>query len=279
MSTPRNRPTSRLPSSEPSRFRRKQCLDAEFEHDWVLTAILAAANRRARPRTLAAPTTAAGSRIRQTFEQIRRLPRASTNASSPRTIRVIKRISTVDSLAYRRGRRVAEADQGTARPGRLARPAMRLRDGVRLVDWPPAAYSRKEIVEAMIIGLVVGGTIVIPHLRRAVEFLDDLEAPQSSSAKNRGHSPFPAIARPRQMLEKENVPIFADLRLWHRDARGYGGGATCRASRVVPPPPARDYRRRRDRCALGACRDQIQDSWRKSPHVVNDVSVGDTPSA
>jgi len=31
----------------------------------------------------------------------------------------------------------------------------------------------------MSIGLVVGGTIVIPHLRRAVEFLDDLEAPQS----------------------------------------------------------------------------------------------------
>jgi hypothetical protein len=28
----------------------------------------------------------------------------------------------------------------------------------------------------MSIGLVVGGTIVIPHLRRAVEFLDDLEA-------------------------------------------------------------------------------------------------------
>jgi hypothetical protein len=28
----------------------------------------------------------------------------------------------------------------------------------------------------MSIGLVVGGTIVIPHLRRAVEFLDDLES-------------------------------------------------------------------------------------------------------
>jgi hypothetical protein len=28
----------------------------------------------------------------------------------------------------------------------------------------------------MSIGLVVGGTIVIPHLRRAVEFLDDLDS-------------------------------------------------------------------------------------------------------
>jgi alkylhydroperoxidase/carboxymuconolactone decarboxylase family protein YurZ len=35
--------------------------------------------------------------------------------------------------------------------------------------------SRDEIMEAMSIGLLVGGTIVIPHLRRAVDFLDDLE--------------------------------------------------------------------------------------------------------
>jgi AhpD family alkylhydroperoxidase len=39
-----------------------------------------------------------------------------------------------------------------------------------------AGASRDEIVETMSIGLVVGGTIVIPHMRRAVEFLDALEA-------------------------------------------------------------------------------------------------------
>ena len=39
-----------------------------------------------------------------------------------------------------------------------------------------AAKAATYGVEAMSIGLVVGGTIVIPHLRRAVEFLDDLEA-------------------------------------------------------------------------------------------------------
>jgi len=44
-----------------------------------------------------------------------------------------------------------------------------------LVESRTAGSSRKEIVEAMSIGLVVGGTIVIPHLRRAIEFLDDLE--------------------------------------------------------------------------------------------------------
>jgi alkylhydroperoxidase/carboxymuconolactone decarboxylase family protein YurZ len=45
-----------------------------------------------------------------------------------------------------------------------------------LVEARKAGNERKAIVEAMSIGLVVGGTIVIPHLRRAVEFLDDLEA-------------------------------------------------------------------------------------------------------
>jgi AhpD family alkylhydroperoxidase len=35
-------------------------------------------------------------------------------------------------------------------------------------------WSREEIVDALSIGLVVGGSIVIPHLRRAFEVLDDL---------------------------------------------------------------------------------------------------------
>ncbi|MGH8293459.1 MAG: carboxymuconolactone decarboxylase family protein, partial [Gammaproteobacteria bacterium] len=36
--------------------------------------------------------------------------------------------------------------------------------------------SKDEIVEAMSVALVVGGTIVIPHLRRAVAFMDELLA-------------------------------------------------------------------------------------------------------
>jgi AhpD family alkylhydroperoxidase len=35
--------------------------------------------------------------------------------------------------------------------------------------------SRAEIVEAMSVGLVVGGSIVIPHLRRAVDRLSEVE--------------------------------------------------------------------------------------------------------
>jgi AhpD family alkylhydroperoxidase len=37
-----------------------------------------------------------------------------------------------------------------------------------------AGCSREEITEIFDVGLVVGGSIVIPHLRRAVEFLDEL---------------------------------------------------------------------------------------------------------
>ena len=39
-----------------------------------------------------------------------------------------------------------------------------------------AGVGRDEMFEAFSVGLVVGGSIVIPHLRRAVDFLDTLEA-------------------------------------------------------------------------------------------------------
>ena len=37
--------------------------------------------------------------------------------------------------------------------------------------------SREEFLEVFSVGLVVGGSIVIPHLRRGVEFLDEARAP------------------------------------------------------------------------------------------------------
>jgi alkylhydroperoxidase/carboxymuconolactone decarboxylase family protein YurZ len=38
-----------------------------------------------------------------------------------------------------------------------------------------AGVNRDELFEAFSVALVVGGSIVIPHLRRAVDFLDQLE--------------------------------------------------------------------------------------------------------
>jgi len=91
--------------------------------------------------------------------------------------RVIKRIYSVDSLAYAEGGELPKRTRELL--GLVASLVLRCDDCVKyhLVEARNAGNRREEIVEAMSIGLVVGGTIVVPHLRRAVEFLDDLEAP------------------------------------------------------------------------------------------------------
>ena len=90
--------------------------------------------------------------------------------------RVIKRVYSVDSLTY---------DQESALPrrtkellGLVASLVLRCDDCVKyhLEQATAAGNSRREIVDAMSVALVVGGTIVVPHLRRAIEFLDDLAA-------------------------------------------------------------------------------------------------------
>ena len=44
-----------------------------------------------------------------------------------------------------------------------------------------AGVTRDEFFEAFSVGLVVGGSITIPHLRRAVDFLDQLESGRGST--------------------------------------------------------------------------------------------------
>jgi AhpD family alkylhydroperoxidase len=90
--------------------------------------------------------------------------------------RVVKRIYSVDSLAY--GENGVLPKETKELLGLVASLVLRCDDCVKyhLVEARKAGNARKAIVEAMSIGLVVGGTIVIPHLRRAVEFLDDLES-------------------------------------------------------------------------------------------------------
>ena len=50
-----------------------------------------------------------------------------------------------------------------------------------------AGVTREELFEAFSVGLVVGGSIVIPHLRRAVDFLDLLEQGQAAAPAAHGH--------------------------------------------------------------------------------------------
>ncbi len=46
-----------------------------------------------------------------------------------------------------------------------------------------AGVTREEFFEVFSVGLVVGGSIVIPHLRRAVDFLDQLESGDGRSPR------------------------------------------------------------------------------------------------
>ena len=50
-----------------------------------------------------------------------------------------------------------------------------------------AGVTREEFFETFSVGLVVGGSIVIPHLRRAVDFLDQLEGGQADTPAAHDH--------------------------------------------------------------------------------------------
>ncbi|WP_449447578.1 carboxymuconolactone decarboxylase family protein [Thermomonas brevis] len=50
-----------------------------------------------------------------------------------------------------------------------------------------AGATREEMFEAFSVGLVVGGSIVIPHLRRAVDFLDRLEQGEAAAPSTHDH--------------------------------------------------------------------------------------------
>lgn len=89
--------------------------------------------------------------------------------------RVIKRVYSVDSLTYAEGGALPKKTKELL--GLVSSLVLRCDDCVKyhLAESRESGNTREEIMEAMSVGLVVGGTIVIPHLRRAVEFLDDLE--------------------------------------------------------------------------------------------------------
>lgn len=93
--------------------------------------------------------------------------------------RVIKRVYSVDSLAYAEGGALPKRTKELL--GLVSSLVLRCDDCVKyhLIEARASGNKRDEMIEAMSVGLVVGGTIVVPHLRRALEFLDDLEAPDS----------------------------------------------------------------------------------------------------
>lgn len=91
----------------------------------------------------------------------------------------IKRFFNLDTKAYEDG----------ALPGRtkellglVASAVLRCNDCIdyHLIECAKAGFSDEELYEALNVALVVGGSIVIPHMRHAFETIDLLRAEEGS---------------------------------------------------------------------------------------------------
>lgn len=86
----------------------------------------------------------------------------------------IKRFFALDSRAYEPGALPVKTKELL---GLVASLVLRCDDCVtyHIVRCKEEGVTRPELLEAFNIGLVVGGSITIPHLRRAVAALDELD--------------------------------------------------------------------------------------------------------
>ena len=88
--------------------------------------------------------------------------------------KVIKRIFNLDTNAFKAGALDVKTKELL---GLVASTVLRCDDCVRyhLETCHKEGLKKEEIAEALSIATLVGGTIVIPHLRRAYEFWEALE--------------------------------------------------------------------------------------------------------
>ncbi len=83
----------------------------------------------------------------------------------------IKRFFNLDTSAYKDGSLPAKTKELL---GLVASMVLRCNDCIdyHILQCVDAGWTDEELVEAFNVALVVGGSIVIPHLRHAVETLD-----------------------------------------------------------------------------------------------------------
>ena len=86
----------------------------------------------------------------------------------------IKRFYGLDSQVYREG---ALPRQTKELLGLVASLVLRCDDCIRyhIIRCDEEGVGSEDLVEALAIGLVVGGSITIPHLRRALQAWDELQ--------------------------------------------------------------------------------------------------------
>ena len=88
----------------------------------------------------------------------------------------IKRFFALDNDVYRDGVLTKRTKELL---GLVASVVLRCNDCVayHLNEAVGSGVTRDEIIEALGVALVVGGSITIPHLREAMQFLDNLDEP------------------------------------------------------------------------------------------------------
>lgn len=86
----------------------------------------------------------------------------------------IKRFYSLDSQVYREGALPAKIKELM---GLVASLVLRCDDCIKyhIIRCHEEGISDEELEEALAIGLVVGGSITIPHLRRALQAWDELK--------------------------------------------------------------------------------------------------------
>jgi AhpD family alkylhydroperoxidase len=94
---------------------------------------------------------------------------------------VVRRFFALDTQTYRDGALDVKTKELL---GLVASMVLRCDDCIayHVAQCREAGVTRDEFFECFSVALVVGGSIVIPHLRRAVDFLDQLEAGDAPGA-------------------------------------------------------------------------------------------------
>ena len=89
--------------------------------------------------------------------------------------KVIKRIFNLDTNAYAKGHLDVKTKELM---GLVASAVLRCDDCIKyhLETCYKEGVTKAEVMETLSIATLVGGTIVVPHLRRAYEFWEELEA-------------------------------------------------------------------------------------------------------
>lgn len=87
----------------------------------------------------------------------------------------INRFFTLDTKAYEDGALDARTKEIAGLVGSMV---LRCDDCIayHLIRCKELGLTDEQLMEAMNVGLIIGGSIVIPHLRRAIELLDELNS-------------------------------------------------------------------------------------------------------